>query len=282
MELKLSCADFTFPLLPHDSVLELIAMMGFAGVDIGLFEDRSHIYPSHVTQNLAASARDLSSRVYDKGLEIADVYFQASAPGLTALAMNHPDAGERRQARDLFRRIVEFTLRCNASHITVEPGLLWEGASYETSLQRASEELAWRVELAGEAGCVCAVEPNVESVARTPQQTLRLLEMTPGLTLTLDYTHFAYRDISDDESEKLIPHTSHFHARAGYKNRLQSKFEENVIDYARVVRALRDSKYAGYICVEYVWTEWEGCNEVDNLSETIQMRDHLRGVDLSL
>ena len=133
-------------------------MMGFQGVDIGLFEDRSHIYPSHVVPNLAASARDLSSRVQDKGLEIADVYFQASGPGLPALAMNHPDAEERRRARELFARIVEFTLRCNASHITIEPGLPWEGESYETSLQRACEELAWRVELAQEAGCVCAVE----------------------------------------------------------------------------------------------------------------------------
>ena len=92
MELKLSCADFTFPLLPHDDVLKLIAMMGFQGVDIGLFEDRSHIYPSHVMPNMAASARDLTSRVQDKGLEIADVYFQASGPGLPALAINHPDA----------------------------------------------------------------------------------------------------------------------------------------------------------------------------------------------
>ena len=279
MELKLSCPDFTFPLLPHDDVLQLIAMLGFQGVDIGLFEDRSHIYPSHVMPDLAGSARDLTSRVHDKGLEIADVYFQASGPGLLDLAINHPDAEDRRRARDLFARVVEFTLRCNATHISIEPGLLWEGESYETSLQRACEELAWRVELAQEAGCVCAVEPNVESVARTPAQTHRLLEMTAGLTLTLDYSHFAYREISDDESETLIPHTSHFHVRGGHKNRLQSKFQDNVIDYARVVRALRDANYTGYICIEYIWTEWEGCNEVDNLSETIQMRDLLRSVD---
>ena len=47
-----------------------------------------------------------------------------------------------------------------------------------------------------------------------------------------------------------------------------------------MVRALRDSGYEGYICVEYVWVDWEGCNEVDTLSETIQMRDLLRSVDL--
>ena len=41
MEHKLACADFTFPLLPHDQALALIAMLEFDGVDIGLFEERS-------------------------------------------------------------------------------------------------------------------------------------------------------------------------------------------------------------------------------------------------
>ena len=43
MKPKLACADFTFPLLPHAKVLDLIAMLGIKGVDIGLFEDRSHL-----------------------------------------------------------------------------------------------------------------------------------------------------------------------------------------------------------------------------------------------
>jgi hypothetical protein len=28
--------------------------------------------------------------------------------------------------------------------------------------------------------------------------------------------------------------------------------------------------------VEYVWIDWERCNECDNLSETILFRDYLR------
>ena len=35
--------------------------------------------------------------------------------------------------------------------------------------------------------------------------------------------------------------------------------------------------YAGYLGIEYVWIDWEHCNEVDNLSETIRFRDMLRG-----
>ncbi len=30
--------------------------------------------------------------------------------------------------------------------------------------------------------------------------------------------------------------------------------------------------YSGYIGLEYVWIAWEHMNEVDNLSETIQLK----------
>ena len=45
MKVKLACADFTFPLLSHQNALQLIAMLGFSGVDIGLFAGRSHLRP---------------------------------------------------------------------------------------------------------------------------------------------------------------------------------------------------------------------------------------------
>ena len=49
-----------------------------------------------------------------------------------------------------------------------------------------------------------------------------------------------------------------------------------MIDYARVLGACRKVKYPGYIGIEYVWIDWEHCNEVDNLSETILLRDFFR------
>ena len=42
--------------------------------------------------------------------------------------------------------------------------------------------------------------------------------------------------------------------------------------------SMRASGYAGYLGIEYVWIDWEHCNEVDNLSETIRFRDYLSGV----
>lgn len=273
IELKLAGADFTFPLLSHDDSLRLIAMLGLTGVDVGLFEDRSHLYPSRVLANPAASAADLVSRVTDKGLSIADIFLQTA--GFDVMTVNHPDAGQRRGSRDLFERTLAFTQRCGAGHLTILPGIEFPGEAAETSLARATEELAWRLERSTGAGVTVSVEAHVGSIVPDPGAALRLIEMTPGLTLTLDYTHFTRDGLPDSEAERLVPHASHFHARGAARGRLQVKFTENVIDYARVLRALDAAGYRGWIGVEYVWQDWERNNEVDNVSETILMRDFL-------
>jgi hypothetical protein len=49
-----------------------------------------------------------------------------------------------------------------------------------------------------------------------------------------------------------------------------------VIDYGRVLRVMNETAYGGYLGIEYVWIDWEHCNEVDNVSETVLYRDFFR------
>ena len=276
MQLRLACADFAFPLLPHNDVLKLIAMLGFEGVDIGLFEGRTHLQPSQVTADMAASANDLSHRVSDQGLALADVYYQANANSFPYQAANHPDPTERARSRELFLRMLEFTLRCNAKHLSGLPGVDWENETHEQSLQRCADELSWRAEQARQVGVVYSIEAHVGSVVPTPASAKQLVDLATGLTLTLDYTHFIKQGFSNEDCELLMPYASHYHARGANAHRLQAPLKDNSIDYERVLRAMERVHYAGYVGVEYVWVDWEHCNEVDNLSETIQLRDQLR------
>ena len=272
---KLACADFTFPLLPHDKALALIAMLGFEGVDIGLFEGRSHLWPSRVFTDLKASAKALKCSLRDYGLELADVYLQ-TAPDFVSIAPNHPDLFIRRQARDWFARTVEFTLESGGRHISALPGVAFADEPEAQSSERCRDELAWRCQTAGSQGVAFSVEAHVGSIVPTPESAAGLARSVPGLTLTLDYTHFTRSGVPDREVEPLIAHASHFHAQGARPGRLQASFKENVIDYGRILDVMRTVGYAGYVGVEYVWIDWEHCNEVDNLSETILMRDHLR------
>jgi sugar phosphate isomerase/epimerase len=275
MQLKLACADFSFPLLEHDRVLDLIAMLGFDGVDIGLFEERSHLWPSRVFKRLDQTARELSARLGDRDLQAADIFLQTAAD-FVSLAPNHPQTKRRRKARDLFLRTLDFAEACKSRHVSALPGVHFDDEPRSASLARSCDELAWRAEQAHNRNIVFSVEAHVGSIASRPQQALELVTMTPGLTLTLDYTHFTKLGIADARIEPLVAHASHFHARGACKGRLQTSLKNNVIDYAGVLCAMQKVKYPGYIGIEYVWIDWEHCNEVDNLSETILLRDFFR------
>src|SRR5438270_3100762 len=89
MNLKLACADFTFPLLAHDKVLDLIAALDLNGVDIGLFEGRSHLWPSREFKDLPRSAAALKTKLSDRGLKAADVFLQLD-PDFIPYAINQP------------------------------------------------------------------------------------------------------------------------------------------------------------------------------------------------
>src|SRR6266550_4280441 len=110
MKLKLACADFSFPLLPHDRVLDLIAMLDIRAVDLGLFEGRSHLWPSSIFRNLPRSAAETSQKLADRGLHVADVFLQPAAD-FSTLAVNHPNPARRRKSRDLFLKTLEFAAR---------------------------------------------------------------------------------------------------------------------------------------------------------------------------
>ncbi len=274
--IRLACADFTFPLVSHETSLDLIAALGFSGVDVGFFEGRSHVQPSTALRNPTASARKLQARCAERGLAIADLFL---IPGSTVedLAPNHPDASVRRKARDLFERSLAFAQACGAEHFSALPGVHWPTESRRDSAARCVEEMAWREDRAAAAGLPFSIEAHTGSIVAKPAQVLELIKQVPGLRLTLDYGHFANQGLSADAIEPLLPHAGHVHARGSCKGKIQVVAAENTIDFPRMVAALRGLKYTGWICLEYVWMDKWDCNRVDNLSETVLLRDVLRG-----
>lgn len=277
MTLKLACADFTFPLLPHDKALQLIALLDLQGVDIGLFENRSHLWPSQEFANVHQSARTLKRKLNDLGLQAADIFLQMDAD-FQPYAVNQPDANRRAKARDWFVKALEYAVECGACHVTTLPGVHFAEETRQQSLSRAVDELAWRVEQAQARGVVFSVEAHVGSIVPDPTSAADLIRRTPGLTLTLDYTHFTRLGVPDHEIEPLVQHASHFHIRGARSGRLQERFAHSTIDYRRVYEVIKARGYSGWLGIEYVWIDWEHCNECDNVSETILYRDFLRSL----
>ncbi len=274
MKLNLSCTDFSFPRLTHEQALGIIALLGFGGVDIGLFEGHGHLKPSKELVKPGRSGAALRRRLDDHGLKASDIFLQIH-DDFVEFAVNNPEVKRRAFAREQLLRTLDYATAAGAKHVTVLPGVTFAGETRSTSLKRSADELAWRVARAKAAGLQLAVEPHVGSLIDTPERAMGLVKCVPGLGVTLDYAHFTRAGISDARIEPLTRFATHLHARGARRGRLQSSLKRNTINFSRALAALNQARFKGWIAIEYVCIEWEHCNEVDVLSETVLLRDQL-------
>ncbi|MGD0733444.1 MAG: sugar phosphate isomerase/epimerase [Terracidiphilus sp.] len=275
MELKLAVADYSFPLLEWEQSLKLAREIGMDGVDVALFAAGSHLQPDKILEDPKTSAAGVSATLRAHGLQLADV-FGIPGTGFDQNAPNDPDVSSRHKSAEYFQRILEFAVRCNASHLTLLPGVHFPQEQKGDSLKRAAEELEWRAQAAERVGVKFAIEPHLGSVVPTPEDALNLLKLAPTLTLTLDPSHFIRQGITEERVLTLVSRTSHFHARCAREGRLQAPLRDNAVNFKKYLYSLSRHEFSGWICAEYTWIEWEQCNEVDNLSETILLRNLLR------
>lgn len=274
MKPKLSCADFSFPLLSHEGAVRVISLLGLRGVDIGLFAGRSHLRPEKELKRPQKNGAALRVRLDKQGLAASDIFLQVH-DNFADFAVNHPEGKRREFARQQFLKTLDYAASAGSKHVSILPGVVFPNEGRATSLARAAEELAWRVEQAASMKLTVGIEPHVGSIVDTPALAMNLAGLVPGLGFTLDYAHFTRAGIPDAEIEPLCARATHFHARCARHGRLQSSFKENTIGFAAALRALNQNRFRGWIAIEYVWIDWEHCNEVDVLSESILLSRHL-------
>ncbi len=273
-----SCADFTFPLLSTDQTLKLLRLLKISAVDIGLFARSTHFHPENLTPNPGEYAKRVLAALSDNGLIAADLFLQIGAEPSICSA-NDPDPSVRASNRDVFQAAVEVAAQIGCKHMTGLPGVYHSDMDKSEAFRLAAQEAAWRVEIARRVGIIYAIEAHLGSICPDPESAQRLLHAVDGLTLTLDYGHFVSAGIPNETVHPLVPYASHVHLRCGCPGQLQTTLSNNTIDFAGLVKRLAERNYAGYLCLEYVWIDWQGCNRTDNISETLLLR---RQIEASL
>lgn len=276
--MRLSCADYTWPLLPHAAVLDLISALDCDAVDLGFMALRSHVRPEAAHGAVAVTAGAIRERVESRGLAVADV-FAIPYTDFETRSANNPDPADQERSLEFFRDAMQFSKLVGSPGLTTLPGVLFAGDTFGAALNRSVAGLSRRVELAAARGLALSVEPHTGSLIDTPDKTRELLDRVPGLQITLDYAHYVYGGVTQDEIDPLLPFARHLQCRPGRPGGLQVTVAEDTIDWARVVVALNAQGYRGYLGLEYTWQEWLDCNRVDTVGESILLREKLRAAD---
>jgi hydroxypyruvate isomerase len=277
--MRLSCADSSFPMLSRSTALAVIADLNLPGFDLCLFGvEGTSFFPLDDALSDPARAAGRARRLADDaGLAISDV-FGIYSGDFRVLAANHPSADERAESRKRCLALLDYAAAVGSPGLTTLPGMPFDGEDAPTSRKRAAAELQWRAEQAAERGLRFSVEPHVQSIIETPDETLALLADAPDVKLALDPSHQVYLGFTIDDLEPLVPYTAHVHARQAAKGAMQLPLGEGTIDFVAFIKMLERGGYDRWLCIEYQWEEWLDCNRVDCISETALLRDLLTSV----
>jgi sugar phosphate isomerase/epimerase len=190
-------------------------------------------------------------------------------------AVNDPEPGHRAENAGVFRALVPRLVAAGIPGVTFSPGF-YAGRSWDEDF--ASAATALRDFVATGSGLQVRIEAHVDSVADTPQRTLQLLEQVPGLTLTLDYSHFVVAGFAEDEIEQLTPFASHMHIRQARPGELAVEVARGTIDVRRLVKRLLAAGYDGAIAIEYVSHPWHGQDKIDVTAENAAMLAQVQAI----
>lgn len=273
--MALTCTSFSFPLLSFAEAAKVIALIGIPNLDVGAHEGGCHVQPSQIEADPSGVADAIRRAVGEAGLGVSD-FFPTFGHGFRDRPVNTLDPSAREANLGRFRAIVQVAQAIGARGMTLLPGVIWPEIGPERSFEQAVVELRRLVPIAHDAGLRLSVECHLESVAESPRQAWELVAAVPGLTLTLDYSHFIANAYLPDEVHPLIPYAGHVHARQARTGYLQASHWNGTLDFVDIARRLTAAGYSGDICLEYTWQEWRGANNVDVLMETILLRDQLR------
>ena len=199
-----SCSDYTFPLLARAQRFALLHLLGFKYIDIGLFERSEGLRPGQLLAEPRTFTTQLNRDLKCAGFQVADVFLQIGAEPAQSAA-NDPISLVRTRNRKTFLAALDLCSALGCTHMTGLPGVWHKGVDNTADLALAVDEAGWRRAFGfGRSGVTYAIEAHLGSICSDIASARRFIELVPGLTLTLDYGHFAASGVESCEIHSLF------------------------------------------------------------------------------
>jgi len=267
--MQLSITSWSFPACTLAESIAISKALGIGALDLGYF-----YRPALDKGALLADPEAMARKVLELAIPVP-CFFHLFG---TAIAdRNLADAASLDRNASEFRSVIRFCRAARIPTIFVLPGVTNPGQGKREAFANSARALSTLVQLAQADGLVLTIEPHVHSYLDSPNLVLELLKEVPGLRLTLDYAHFICMGFTQPQIDVLAPYAAHIHLRQARSGYLQTKLAEGVIDFNAMLGLLRSQGYDRTLAIEYVHQSYMNTVYEDVLTETVAMRDLVRG-----
>jgi sugar phosphate isomerase/epimerase len=212
-----------FSRLELEKALRMIGELEFSKVDIAIHEAGPHLKPSEVAEDVTLAAQRI--RI---------------GPSLSPAAFSiEIDADTETETTRQLQAICKLGRLSAVPLITMDAGPVGNGMDAEV------KRLTNLARLVSSEGLALTVSTKTGTVTETPAGARELCERVPGLSLTLDPSHFINGPHQGDGFDEVYPYVRHVHLRD--TSRAPGKFQVRVgqgeIEYGRIISQLERFDY---------------------------------------
>lgn len=270
--IRLGCHSKNFGPDTPENTLSFIQKLGFEYVSI----DPDTIKHAEAVANPEKTAQHTKDLLEKFGLQAVEYIMgglRADGKGYSAAELS---ASTEDAVFNDFDKVCKYAKLAGFSSVMGSAGEVVKDLGYERTVENTARTFQKLVQISKDNGVVFNVEPGQRSILNSPQKALDMVQRVSGLTYTLDILHFQVHGYPTEESLKLLPYTSHMHARQAATGWNKCPVEFGEIDYDLVVKRLRGMFWDGVITMEFWLTPPELAGKMSAVEQTIVMRYQLK------
>jgi len=255
--MKLAYSTNAYMRFPFEEAVSRIARLGYTGLE--LLADVPHAWPMNLLPGDVEHIREILNR---HGMAISNIN-AFMMRGVNDRRQPYwypswiePDPNYRAIRREHTKRALKLAAELGAPGIQTEPGgPLPPGMSRRHAYRIFYDELMPCVEVAEKLGVHLLIEPEPGLLIERFEQFLEFTSMidSPAVGLNFDIGHaFCVGQSPEVWISTMAPLTRHYHIEDISAQRVHHHLipGEGAIDFAAVLKAIRDSHYSGWITVE--------------------------------
>jgi len=247
-EIKFSICNELFEKWSLERIFKYLSEIGYEAVEIAPFTITDDV--RNISREERKRIRELSETY---NVEVAGLHWILVTP--KGLYITHPDPTVRERTKEYINALVVFNSDIGGKVIVVgspKQRDLLPGVTKEKAWEYAREVFKECSKVAEEYDVIICLEPlarHITNFINTAEEAMRMIDEvgSPNFKLILDvYSMCDEPKPIDEVIRSAKGYLAHFHANDA--NRLGPGFGS--VDYNRVVKALMDIDYSGYVSVE--------------------------------